>query len=80
MLVKKLSVAALALASLPVVIILGSIIADFVYKRLLFSGYDANDMFPGDGAGESFLTWMSWAVLLLLDFAFWTRVYRRLRS
>ncbi len=77
---KKVAVGVVGIASVPVVVIIGAAIADFIYMRLAFQGYDVRDLAPGDGIGGVFLTWVFCGVLLLFDVVFWIRIYRRVSN
>jgi hypothetical protein len=74
---KKVAVGLAGLLSLPAVVIAGCAIADFIYMRLAFQGYEVGELASGDGMGAVFLRWVVCGILLMLDAVFWTRIYRR---
>jgi hypothetical protein len=74
---KKVAVGLAGLVSVPVVVIAGSAIADFIYLRLAFQGYEVGELTSGDGMGVVFLRWVVCGILLMLDAVLWTRIYRR---
>jgi hypothetical protein len=76
---RKPTVALIAVASVPVVALVGAMIAHLVFMRLAFQGYEVGEL-SSEGIGSVFLTWIFCGALVLLDAIFWIRIYRRVSN
>jgi hypothetical protein len=76
---KKISVICGALASLPFVLALAGILADWFYMRFMFR-YDVSEPGPGDALGEILLAMFFAMLLVALAALGWTRIYQRISS